>query len=186
MATDTVQLLSAMLAVTTLVGGLGAAACWLLARDTVYTSISEHRSALTAAIATTATAGSLYFSEVANYVPCTLCWYQRIAMYSLAVVAMVATVRGERPTAYFVALAAPGAAIAAYHWLLERFPDLDAGVCSADVPCTAVWFEEFGFVSLSFMALAGFVGVLCLCLPVSAAGPMPHRQHPGERQGAAV
>jgi hypothetical protein len=28
----------------------------------------------------TATAGSLFFSEVAHFVPCELCWYQRIFM----------------------------------------------------------------------------------------------------------
>jgi disulfide bond formation protein DsbB len=168
MDTATLQLLSAMLAVTALIGGGAAAASWLWARATVYAAIAAHRSALIAVVASTSMAGSLYFSEVANYVPCTLCWYQRIAMYSLAVVAAVAAARGERSTAYFVALAAPGAAIALYHWLLERFPDLDAGACSAEVPCTAVWFEEFGFVTLSFMALAGFIAVLCLCLPVAA------------------
>ena len=31
-----------------------------------------------------AMAGSLYFSESANFVPCKLCWFQRIAMYPLA------------------------------------------------------------------------------------------------------
>ena len=36
-------------------------------------------------VAATATAGSLYFSEVADFVPCRLCWFQRIAMYPLAV-----------------------------------------------------------------------------------------------------
>ena len=35
-------------------------------------------------------AGSLYFSEVANYVPCRLCWFQRIAMYPLAVILLIA------------------------------------------------------------------------------------------------
>ncbi|MEM7737254.1 MAG: disulfide bond formation protein B, partial [Deinococcota bacterium] len=32
-------------------------------------------------IALVATAGSLYFSEVRNFIPCTFCWYQRILMY---------------------------------------------------------------------------------------------------------
>jgi disulfide bond formation protein DsbB len=34
-------------------------------------------------VAAGATVGSLYFSEVANYVPCRLCWFQRTAMYPL-------------------------------------------------------------------------------------------------------
>ena len=41
-------------------------------------------------VATVATLGSLYLSEVANFVPCRLCWYQRIAMYPLPVLLGVA------------------------------------------------------------------------------------------------
>ena len=43
-------------------------------------------------VAAVATAGSLYFSEVANYVPCRLCWFQRIAMYPLAVILLIAAI----------------------------------------------------------------------------------------------
>ena len=44
-------------------------------------------------VAAVAMAGSLYFSEVANYIPCRLCWFQRIAMYPLAVILLVAAIR---------------------------------------------------------------------------------------------
>jgi len=120
-----------------------------------------------AAFAAISMMGSLYFSEVANYLPCTLCWYQRIAMYSLAVVLTIAAVRRDRGIrVYAIPLAAIGAAIALYHWLLERFPDLDAGVCSATVPCEFVWFEQFGFITLPFMALTAFVSIIAwLTLP---------------------
>ena len=46
--------------------------------------------------------GSLYFSEVANFVPCNLCWYQRIAMYPLVIILAIAAYRddvGIRPLA---------------------------------------------------------------------------------------
>jgi disulfide bond formation protein DsbB len=33
--------------------------------------------------------GSLYFSEVMNFAPCILCWYQRILMYPLAIILLV-------------------------------------------------------------------------------------------------
>ena len=35
---------------------------------------------LAGSVAVGATIGSLYFSEVADFIPCELCWYQRIAM----------------------------------------------------------------------------------------------------------
>jgi disulfide bond formation protein DsbB len=114
-------------------------------------------------VAATAMAGSLYFSEVAGFIPCALCWYQRIAMYSLAVVLLVAAIRddlGVRP--YVSALALVGAVIAAYHVLLQRLPGLPSGTCSLEAPCTAIQVERFGFVTIPLMALIGFVSVLVL------------------------
>lgn len=105
--------------------------------------------------------GSLYFSEVAGYRPCVLCWYQRIAMYSLAIVLVIAAVRRDRSiTPYAMVLAGIGLAISGYHWLLERWPSIDTGSCSPDAPCSVPYFEVFGFVSLAFMAFCAFVTVL--------------------------
>ena len=136
--------------------------------DGLMTAIDEAALWLAFLVAAGATLGSLYFSEVADYIPCTLCWYQRIAMYPLAVILGIATFRRDRAIRlYAVPVAAVGLVIAAYHWLIERFPDLEAGgTCSAIVPCTAPWFTEFGFVTLSFMAFSGFALIIvALLLP---------------------
>src|SRR5688572_18615670 len=45
-------------------------------------------------VALVATVGSLYLSEVANFTPCKLCWYQRIAMYPMVPVLGMAAWRG--------------------------------------------------------------------------------------------
>ena len=108
-------------------------------------------------VAVLALAGSLYFSEVARYEPCTLCWYQRIAMYPLVVVLGVAAWQRDAGVArYVLPLAGIGAAIAAYHYALEWFPALDSGVCSASTPCSVVWFRELGFISIPYLALSAF------------------------------
>jgi disulfide bond formation protein DsbB len=115
--------------------------------------------------------GSLYFSEVVGYRPCVLCWYQRIAMYSLAIVLVIAAIRRDRAiTPYAMVLAGIGAVISAYHWLLERWPSIDTGTCSADAPCSVPYFEVFGFVSLAFMAFCAFVTVLVFLGVVSRLG----------------
>jgi disulfide bond formation protein DsbB len=126
------------------------------------TSLATHRTAICAAITSTAMLGSLYFSEIADFVPCTLCWYQRIAMYPLAILTTIAAVRKDDLRVYVTVLASIGAVISTYHWLLERFPSIDAGVCSTAVPCDLVWFEKFGFITLPFMALTGFLAVLAV------------------------
>ena len=67
-------------------------------------------------VAATSTAGSLYFSEAANFVPCQLCWFQRIAMYPLALILLVAALRGDRSVRWYAGpLAAGGAVISTYH-----------------------------------------------------------------------
>jgi disulfide bond formation protein DsbB len=113
-------------------------------------------------VATLATAGSLYFSEVAGFVPCTLCWYQRIAMYPLVVVLGVGALRGDRSAPAATALAAIGAAISAYHVALEWIPSPDSGACAVDAPCTFVWFRAFGIFSLPTLALTAFLLILTL------------------------
>jgi disulfide bond formation protein DsbB len=123
------------------------------------------------AVAAVATLGSLYYSEVANYTPCRLCWYQRFAMYPLAPILGVAALLREARVKYLaIPIAAIGAAVATYHYQLEVFPEQSSGVCSLDVPCTARWFEVFGFVSLAFMALTGFLAIIAL---TSIARPRP-------------
>jgi hypothetical protein len=118
---------------------------------------------IAAVAAATCTAGSLYFSEVADFVPCTLCWYQRIAMYPLVVILAIAAVRRDRDIwHYVVPLAGIGAAISTYHYIVEWFPEADSGVCKSTIPCTFVWFREFGFISLPLMALCGFALILTL------------------------
>jgi disulfide bond formation protein DsbB len=133
--------------------------------DGVAAAIAPNALALGWIVAFLATAGSLYFSEVAHFEPCTLCWYQRIAMYPLVVIFAVAAARRETGGAlYAAALAAIGAVIAAYHVVLEWFPVLDSGTCDPDNPCTLIWFRVFGFISLPTLALAAFLLILTLCL----------------------
>ncbi len=124
---------------------------------------------LAALVALTATLGSLYYSEIAGFEPCRLCWYQRIAMYPLPVILGIAAWRRDAAVRWYaLPLAAGGSLIAGYHWLLQRIPALDAGACSAGVPCTAAWVERFGFVTIPYMALSAFALVAVL---LAVAGP---------------
>jgi disulfide bond formation protein DsbB len=118
-------------------------------------------------VAAVAMAGSLYFSEVANYLPCRLCWFQRIAMYPLAVILLIAAVRGDRGVRWYaIPLAAAGACVSVYHYLVEWHPQLEGDACDPANPCSLVWFREFGFVTLPLMALCGFVAIIALMLPL--------------------
>ena len=116
-------------------------------------------------VALGATLGSLYFSEVANFTPCRLCWFQRIAMYPLAVILLVGGLSKDPNVRWYAApLATVGVAISGWHSLIEWRPALDNGDCEFQGPsCTFVWFREFG-LSLANMALIGFLTILILLL----------------------
>jgi disulfide bond formation protein DsbB len=115
------------------------------------------------AVAVLATAGSLFFSEVARFEPCRLCWYQRILMYPLVVVLGIAAIRRDELVGrYVLPLASIGAVTSAYHYALEWFPALDTGACAAGTPCTIVWFRQLGFASLPYLALSAFLLIAVL------------------------
>src|SRR5262245_35038610 len=125
---------------------------------------------LAAAVAATCLAGSLYFSEVADFPPCRLCWYQRIGMYPLAPLLALAAFRrdrGIRP--YALTLTVLGGAISVYHALLERFPSLETTACEVTNPCTIIWTNRFGYLTIPTMALTGFALISVLVL--IAGGP---------------
>ncbi len=165
------QLFVGLLSVTAGIGALailvlrGLAAAGNDAAARLGSTISDSAVWLAWLVAIAATVGSLYFSEVANFNPCRFCWFQRIAMYPLSVILLVGALRRDHAVRWYaVPLAAIGAAISAWHSLIEWRPALDNGECEFQGPsCTFVWFREFG-LSLANMALIGFLTILILLL----------------------
>ena len=119
------------------------------------------------AIALVATLGSLYFSEVADFVPCRLCWFQRIAMYPLVAVLLVGALRSasDLRTAFWYAIPFPlvGAAIAGYHIYIERNPEAESAGCKVGGgTCSTRWIEELGYVTIPTLAITAFAAIAVL------------------------
>jgi disulfide bond formation protein DsbB len=132
-------------------------------RDRVFDTLKGLELWSAFAVATTAALGSLYLSEVVHLIPCTYCWYQRIAMYPLAIILGIAAWRQDHGIRIYAAtLATIGAVISVYHRLIQAYPDLGGSACSSGVPCTAAYFTLFGFVTIPYMALSAFLLVLSL------------------------
>lgn len=114
--------------------------------------------------------GSLYLSEIADYPPCKLCWFQRICMYPLSAILLVAAITKDRRVhRYALPLAIIGSVIAIYHYQLERFPEQSTLSCQVDVPCTTVWIWKFHYISIPLMALSAFTAIITLVLVARAA-----------------
>jgi disulfide bond formation protein DsbB len=110
-------------------------------------------------IAAVATAGSLFLSEQAHFPPCKLCWFQRIFMYPLAVVAPLAALFHDRLAArYLLPLPVIGLGFSIYHLLVERGVIEETEGCQISAPggCAVKWVNELGYVTIPTMAGTAF------------------------------
>ena len=123
-------------------------------------------------VAAIATGGSLFFSEIAHFVPCELCWYQRICMYPLTIVSLLAALANDRHVArYLLPLPLVGAGVSVYHLLVENGVVGQSSACLISAPggCATKWIEEFGYVTIPVLALTGFT----LCFEFLLLGALP-------------
>ncbi len=119
------------------------------------------------AVAILAMASSLYLSEVVGFVPCELCWFQRIAMYPLVLVLGAGLVLREPGVWRFaLPLSVVGLPISIYHVIIQLQPSLDIVSCEASAPCTSRYVAVFGFLSIPGMAGAAFLLITALLLTV--------------------
>lgn len=113
-------------------------------------------------ISLVATLGSLYFSEILHFPPCTLCWYQRIAIYPVPLLLGYAILRHDSNIAnYLLLLLVPGWVISLYHNLLYYHLIADTySPCSTGISCTTQFIQYFGFITiplLSFLATTAII-----------------------------
>ena len=123
-------------------------------------------------VAAVTMSGSLYYSiGPPQFIPCELCWYQRICLYPMAVIMLVAAVRRDRRVwTYVVPVLTVGAALAIYHTQLQAYPKQQS-FCPTVTPCTTRYVWEFGFVSLPFMSLAASCFIITMVLLARATDP---------------
>lgn len=163
----------ALLSLVTLLSSVAIVAVLAAGRRSPARAVVErHALGAAAAVTGTATLGSLYYSEIVGFAPCALCWYQRIFAYPLAVVLTAALIRHvwrsrgaglAPPTAVWASalpLAAIGLPLSIWHVIVQRTPTLEGTSCDVANPCSAIYVEQFGVVTIPFMAGTAFLFVL--------------------------
>lgn len=110
--------------------------------------------------------GSLYFSEVKQMPPCTLCWYQRILLYPFVAIYAVGILRKDRNVAYYgLPLAIIGLIMSFYQTLLQWGWIKESSIaCSASsaVSCADADFKWLGFITIPFLSFMAFLMVSVL------------------------
>ncbi|TML97097.1 MAG: disulfide bond formation protein B [Actinobacteria bacterium] len=123
-------------------------------------AISGYELWLAFLVAATATGGSLFFSEIAHFVPCELCWFQRICMYPLSITTLAMALANDyRAARYLLPLPIVGAGISTYHLLVENGVVKETQACLVSAPggCATKWINEFGYMTIPTLALTAFI-----------------------------
>jgi disulfide bond formation protein DsbB len=115
-------------------------------------------------VATIATLGSLFFSEVMEYPPCILCWYQRILMYPLVIIFLVGLFPLDKNIfKYSVPFVMLGWLTALYHNLLQyEIISKSMTPCTQGIPCSTKYVNFFGFISIPMLSFIAFSIILTL------------------------
>ncbi len=126
----------------------------------------------------TAMLGSLYFSEVRGYVPCALCWYQRILMYPLTGLIAFGILRRDRHLPFLVLpFSLLGQGVSTYHYLIQKTTIFGGPTaCAAGVPCTTVWINWLGFITIPFLAMIAFL-IITIAVLVAYYSDQPSEEN---------
>lgn len=118
-------------------------------------------------IASVSTLGSLFLSEILDFPPCVLCWYQRICLFPLVVILLAGLFPFDKAVVRFAfPLTLIGWLISVYHNLLYTgiIPE-SIQPCDKTLSCTDIHLGLFGFITipmLSFVAFSTMAALLIL------------------------
>ena len=135
-------------------------------------------------VAIVAMAGSLYFSEVRAFVPCALCWYQRILMYPLVILLGVASYRQDRNVIpYALPFTVIGGGLALFHYMEQKIPGFGAPeLCRVGVPCNIAYINWLGFITIPFLALTAFLLITTILAGVLFTSRQPKEAYTPTRE----
>lgn len=115
-------------------------------------------------VALVATGGSLYYSEIAKFTPCELCWFQRIFIYPQVILLGIAWLKKEQHILdYSLVMIFVGTIISLYHNYIY-YTAQPNGFCSIVVPCTQQYIVGLDYITIPLLALTSLVlmGVLLI------------------------
>lgn len=129
--------------------------------------IFQHGILLAFCLAFVSSGISLYYSDYLGLEPCVLCWYQRIPMYSLVIILYMAIARKNDKSVipFGLSLSVTGIVLAIYHVYILYFSQEPTN-CSlfSDVPCTTLYFNYFGYISIPTLSLTSFLIITLLLI----------------------
>ncbi len=124
-------------------------------------------------VASVSSLGSLFFSEIMEFPPCALCWYQRVFMFPLVIIFLVGLFPFDPGTVRFaLPLALIGWGFAFFHFLVYSgvIPE-SVQPCSQGVSCSDTYLDLFGFLTIPLLSLISFSILIILLLVLKRRRP---------------
>ncbi|MFZ2205135.1 MAG: disulfide bond formation protein B [Minisyncoccia bacterium] len=110
----------------------------------------------------------LVYSEIVGFLPCFLCWYQRIFMFPLVFIFGIASwYKDHTIVKYVLPLLSIGFVVSVYQNLIYYFGNVSASSpCDASgVSCYKQLISEFGgYISMPMLALSSFFSIITVVL----------------------
>jgi disulfide bond formation protein DsbB len=165
MITDTVNIILGLLVLLSQIAFVMGLAYYFFFRQK-YPAILEYFSKngilFSFIVALISTLGSLFYSNIAGFTPCSLCWFQRIFMYPEVFLLGLALYKKEKAIIdYSLLLSAVGWLISAYH-NYTFYKHIASTFCQIGEDCTIKYVVEFGYITIPMMALTGFTLIIAL------------------------
>lgn len=163
----TIATLNAIFATGGLVVLLGTIILWFDARkkQDLRALVSEY--GLLSAFLLTAASSlmTLLYSEVFGFVPCGLCWLQRVFLYPQVIIIAAALFYKDKTAArYGIALSIPGVVVALYQHYLQMGGSefITCPVAGAGADCSERIMFEYGFVTFPLLSAFLFLFLIVL------------------------
>ncbi len=128
---------------------------------------AKHALVFSFTVTLVATLGSLFYSEVAGYEPCKLCWFQRILMYPQVILLGMALLKKDNSIVpYSIVLSVLGVLIAGYHYLLQLgiVPSIGCSAVGYSISCSQRFIMGFGYITIPMMSLTAFLLIISFML----------------------
>jgi disulfide bond formation protein DsbB len=114
-----------------------------------------------------ATLVSLYYSDYLGVLPCGLCWFQRVFIYSQVFLFALAWKKNDTNIfSYSLVLSTVGMVVALYHHYLQMgYSELiPCPAIASTIDCAKPTFVEYGFITFPFMSVVLFAFLITLSL----------------------
>jgi len=170
--TPLVQNLNFFLALGTIVlqiASLGLLYVYVTRNSAVFEYIKKYALGVTFLFSGSGMVLTLVYSDVFGFIPCGLCWFERICLYPIALLSGIALFKKETATTdYILSLSIVGAAVALYHHYIQMGGSqfLACPAVGEGADCAKRIIFEFGYITFPLMAfsLFVFIGIVMLLL----------------------